>query len=234
MIKDLFNTINKIQSTCHHVIFLIDTNESFISLEKCISSLVEYTKMLDPITNKHGTRDDLNTYKRGSQIIHYILYTNELTPFIKHYDILSFDFITTSDHRSLYIDIDLALFIKYPLHQFITKTDRLVRINNPKYVTKYKAHLMKHMQQHDVFSRRQIIQTKINNNIISKLDIIELNGINESVPLGSLNAELSLKAVQESHPRYPTLVSAILHVQLWNCVRTKIKKIKSIEQEYQV
>ena len=149
--------------------------------------------MIDPITNIHGTRNEPNTYKGESQRIYYILYANWLTPFIKHCDILPFDFITTMDHRGLYIDIDLALFLKDPLHQFITNTDILLRINNRNRVTKYKAHLMQHMQHHDLFSRGHIIQTKINNNTISKLNSIKLNEIDESITLCSLNADLSLR-----------------------------------------
>ena len=56
------------------------------------------------------------------------------------------------------------------------------------------------MQQHDLFYRGYIIQTKINNNTISQLYIKELNGINESINIGCLNVEYSLKTVQASHP----------------------------------
>ena len=49
------------------------------------------------------------------------------------------------------------------------------------------------MQQRDLFNRGQIIQNKINNHTISQLDIKELNGIDESITLGCLSAERSLK-----------------------------------------
>ena len=82
--------------------------------------------MTDLITNKHKIRNEPTTYKGGNQRIDYVLCTNILTSFIKLYDILPFDFIITSDHRDLYIDIDLALFLKDPLHQFINNKDRLL------------------------------------------------------------------------------------------------------------
>ena len=153
MIKALTNAINKIKSICNQFILLIDANKSFNSSEKGISSLVEHTRMTNPVTNKHGTRNEPNKYKRGSQRIDYILCTHELTSFIKLYGILLFDFIKILDHRDLYIDIDLALFFKDPLQQFINNKDRLLRTSNPKCVTKYKSHLMKHMQQHNLFHR---------------------------------------------------------------------------------
>ena len=64
MIEDLITTINNIQSTNYQVILIIDANESFNSPEKGISSLVEHTRMTNPITNKHGTRNEPNKYKR--------------------------------------------------------------------------------------------------------------------------------------------------------------------------
>ena len=79
------------------------------------------------------------------------------------------------------------------------------------------------MLHHDLFNRGQIIQIKINNNTISHSDIKELNDIDEAITLGCLNAEQSLKKVRESHPWSPTLATAILFVQLWNCVKTKLK-----------
>ena len=180
--------------------------------------------MIDPIANKHGTSDEPNTHKSGSKIIDYIFCTNETTKFIRLYGILPFDFITTSDHRGLYIDIDLSLFLKDPLHQFITNNERLIRTNNPKCVTK-------HMQQYDLFNRGQIVQNKINEHTISQLDIKELNAIDASITLGCLNAEQSLKTVHASHPRYPTLATVILLVQFLNYVKTKLKQTQSTKAE---
>ena len=157
MIEDLITTINNIQSTSHQVILLIDANEAYNEAEKDISSLVEHTGMIDPIANKHGTRNEPNTHKSGSKRIYYIFCTNGLTPFIRLCGILPFDFITTSDHRALYIDIDLALFLKDSLHKCIPNNEQLLRTNNPKYVTKYKTHILKHILQHNLFNRGRII-----------------------------------------------------------------------------
>ena len=105
MIEDLITIINNIQSTNHQVILLIDANEAYNEAEKGISSLVEHTGMIDPIANKHGTRNEPNTHKSGSKRIDYIFCTNGLTPFIRLCGILPFDFITTSDHRALYLSL---------------------------------------------------------------------------------------------------------------------------------
>ena len=63
-----------------------------------------------------------------------------------------------------------------------------------------------------------------------------MNDIDNSITLGCLNTEQSLKTVQASHTRSPFLATAILRVQLWNYVKTKLKsnlidasRISSIE-----
>ena len=89
---------------------------------------------------------------------------------------------------------------------------------------------MKHLQQRDLFNREHIIQNKIKNHTISQLDIKELNDIDESITLGCLNADQSLKIVQASHPWSPTQATSILCVQLWNCVKTKLNKFNQRQQ----
>ena len=54
------------------------------------------------------------------------------------------------------------------------------------------------------------------------------NDIDASITLCCLNTEQSLQTVQASHPWSPTLAIAILLVQLWNYVKTKLKT-KSID-----
>ena len=63
----------------------------------------------------------------------------------------------------------------------------------------------------------------MNYHTISQLDIKELNDIDASITLDCLNVDQSLKTVQASHPWSPTLATAILLVQLWNCVNTRLK-----------
>ena len=73
---------------------------------------------------------------------------------------------------------------------------------------------MKHILQQDHFSRGDIIKSKINNNTISKLDMIAIDDIDKSITIYTLKSERSLKASQASHTWSPTLTSTILYVQL--------------------
>ena len=99
--------------------------------------------MSDPISNKNETNNEHNVYNRESQIIDYIFFTSGVTIFIRYCSILSFDMITTSNHRGLFLNIDLVITLKDPLYQHTTTTDRLFKINNPKCVHKYKTYPLK-------------------------------------------------------------------------------------------
>ena len=83
---------------------------------------------------------------------------------------------------------------------------------------------MKYVLQQDLFSKGNVIQSKINNKIISNLNIIAIHDIDKSIIICTLKAEQSLRTTQTSHLWYPTLDSTILQIHLWHCVRTKLKK----------
>ena len=71
---------------------------------------------------------------RDSERIDYIFGTSGPTTFIRHRGILPFDVITPSNHIGLFLDVDLTIFLKDFLHQYVTNTDILIRTNNPKCV----------------------------------------------------------------------------------------------------
>ena len=71
---------------------------------------------------------------------------------------------------------------------------------------------MKHSLQQDLFRKGNTIQSKINSNTISKQDVASINNIDESIIIGTIKVEQSLKIIQASHPWSPILASIILQV----------------------
>ena len=105
MINDLSVFITSLQTDTPQVILLIDANESIHSNSGEIKTLLVNTKMIDPIINMHGATDEPNICKRGSTRIDFILCTMSISRFIARSSILPFDYITTLDHRELYVYI---------------------------------------------------------------------------------------------------------------------------------
>ena len=87
--------------------------------------------MIDPITNMHGVADEPNKYKRGSTRIYFIFCTRGIAHFIARSGILPFEYITTTDRRGLYIDLQLQLNLKYPLRTINDISSRLLSTSNP-------------------------------------------------------------------------------------------------------
>ena len=137
IINDLSIFITSLQNETHQVLLLIDANEYIHSNLGGITTLIDKTKMIYPITNIHGTTDEPNKYKRGTARIYFILCTMGISRFITRSGILPFDFITTTDHRGLYIEIQLKLYLQDPLYTINDMTSILLSTSNLSGVTVY-------------------------------------------------------------------------------------------------
>ena len=114
MMKELISFIKKLREQKHEVILLIDANESITDSNSLIGKLLSQTQMCDPIFKQYGSKNEPNTHLRGSKRIDYILCTEHISQYISSSGIIPFDFVTTTDHRALFIDIYLNKCIKTP------------------------------------------------------------------------------------------------------------------------
>ena len=69
--------------------------------EKGTATLVSDCQLIDPITRIHGYIEELERYQRGSARIDFILYTLNISEFVPY------NMIVSSDHRGLFIDINI-------------------------------------------------------------------------------------------------------------------------------
>ena len=82
MIDDLTKYINKLIVDHHEFLLFIDANES-LTPDSRIAKLLRNTKMIDPITIRHGLRNIPNTHLSGSDIIDYCFCIDVIYTFIK-------------------------------------------------------------------------------------------------------------------------------------------------------
>ena len=106
--------IAKLTKLNHEVIIGIDAKESFTNNAGDIARLCKKCHLIDPISTKHGTTGEPNSYARGTERIDYFFYTSIIYNFIKKCGIFPFCSIITSDHRGLYIDIDITQYLRNP------------------------------------------------------------------------------------------------------------------------
>ena len=113
-IIDLQFFINSQRNLGTEIILNMDVNETANWKISTIIKLCRICKLCDPIAMKHGTATEPNTYSRGSSRIDFILCTKALLPFISYIGILPFGMFAFSDHRGLFIDINLYQFLRNP------------------------------------------------------------------------------------------------------------------------
>ena len=94
--------------------------------------------MCHPIFLQHGSKNEPNTYARGSKCIDFVFCISNISQFIIRSDILHFDSVTTTDHRALSIDIKLKEYIR-DSHQLINASNtRRLQLRFTKSVLAYK------------------------------------------------------------------------------------------------
>ena len=223
MIKELIRFIKKLQEQKHEVILLIDANESITDSNSLIGTLLSQTQMCDPIFNQHGSKNEPNTHIKGSKRIDYIFCTQHISKYIISSGILPFDFVTTTDHRALFIDIYLHKYLRNPTQEYQDPQTRRLLTTITKGVQKYKGYLFKYIKDNKLYERISILQTKLKDKSLTIKEMNNINNIDEMMTKGMLKAEQQIKIRGKLHPWSPTLTNAILELHIWKIIMSEIK-----------
>ena len=112
MVRGLICFINDLRKSIHEIILLLDDNETF-SYNKCIlAKLVQQTNITDSIFNKYDSSLKSITYKRDSQRIDFCFCTPHIEKYLIRCGITPFDLFTSTDHREIYLNINILLYLK--------------------------------------------------------------------------------------------------------------------------
>ena len=111
----------------------------------------------------HGTKGEPNTYARGSDRIDYFFCTKNIYKFILECGILPFFSIMTSDHRGLYLDVDIIQYLRNPFIDLAHTQNRLLSSTHSKKVFQYKKVLIEYISSRNAIEKVNEIHKKINN-----------------------------------------------------------------------
>ena len=161
MIKELISFIKKLRGKKHEVILLIDANESIIDNTSLIGKLLKQTQMCDPIFKQHGSKNEPNNHLRGSKRIDYTFCTQHISQYISSSGILSFDFVTTTDHHALFIDIYLNKYLKTSHQKYQDLQTRRLQSTFTKGAKQYKDYLFKYVKDHKIYEGISSIKKKL-------------------------------------------------------------------------
>ena len=106
----------------------------------------------------------------------------------------------TSDHRGLYLDIDIIQYLRNPFIDLAKNNNRLLSSTHPKKVSKYKEVLIKYISARKVTVKANAIQNKINNKSLNEYVMKEINNIDITFTQGALFSKDELKKDLRNSP----------------------------------
>ena len=157
---DLTQYIKELREANHSIILFIDANESRHGREGSIPTFLQATGLTDILYGKFATdtHQPPATYKRGTNCIDYAFVTPEVIPFIKACGYTAFDEVTPSDHRGIFLDIDLQSLLRCSPSPIESPDTRILSSTNPRNLRCYKAHLYKYLDDHNWYQRMHHIR----------------------------------------------------------------------------
>ena len=150
-LTELETTIKELQTNGHAIILMFDANEVLESS----GSFAEWVSRQD-LYDIHRHQPAPSTYIGSTnRRIDYMLGCNKIRAHVKASGTLSYIDGPQSDHRSLFIDVDLAGYLSYDAksNNHITPNARSLRTGNPELVEQYTKEMLRYYSCHHMVDR---------------------------------------------------------------------------------
>lgn len=216
VLQDLETSITKIRSESHSIIILMDANESALTYQSKIASWMNRLSLVDPLTTRHGHLDQPPSVFHGSARIDMILTTRDLAHYIVAIGSLPHDFLIPSDHRPLFLDIQLEEYLNGIPYDKISHSQRGIQSDNPKAVLKYQTILTSRLSassiEHDT---EYLVQQQLLNGSLSQHQIERAKSIDRNLLKLKLAAERKCRHITKT-PWSPKLYELKAKSFYWN------------------
>jgi hypothetical protein len=153
--KDLEVTLMGWRQDGYEIILLVDANEVVGKNPGGISSILGKTGLYDILQYKHSHEEDINTHVRGTKQINYIFGTDLIRNHCHSAGILPFGISYQSDHKALFVEINLEGLMKTKITLIETVMARNLMQATPKERTTFLERADIHFQYHNLYQRLQ-------------------------------------------------------------------------------
>lgn len=168
-IKDLDRQLEILQEQGNFILLCGDFNESMGDNHLGLDMLLNKYSLRDAVDYLHG-ESEVPTYSRGTRRLDYMFANPGLLPAIKRSGIPSFDHVYTSDHRAVFVDLDLSLLGATEV-SLVPPSMRSLHSNNTKHKSIYLDHLHSLLNEHRVFQRAQQLNVcSPNHRLVEQID----------------------------------------------------------------
>jgi exonuclease III len=143
----------------HYVILMLDANESIEESPSQISKFLQETNLIDIIPLFHALEGSINTHIRSKKDrrIDFIFASPPLVPLIQKCGYLPFHQALDSDHRAIFVDINLDNLKDKT--EFIA-SQRMIGTNEPSHIiSQYKTEVHRQFIEHNIPARAEALLT---------------------------------------------------------------------------
>jgi hypothetical protein len=217
--SDLQELILQLKRDKHEIIILMDANACLADPKNKFSQWVTELKLIDPLTARHGTERQPATFQGGKHRIDYVLTTVEIYKYITKAGILPMQSYYESDHRALYIDVDLASYLQGEPSLELSGELRHINGKNQRLISIYQETLEKFFKQSGFMSELSEFEENNANMKTLSLDMaIQLDKMDNALNDAKLAAELKCKR-RPSVPWSPKIKALNDELRYWKLWR---------------
>jgi hypothetical protein len=196
VLDNLSESIKQITAATSLVIVMMDANSTLSQKEGPLTRWLRQVHLIDPLTAKHGFEGQPRTFEQGSARIDYIFISPDLLEYVSRCGILPINDLIDSDHRAVYIDIDLGKFLKGQASASVTASIRGIQSGNPKAVERYQQLLEKSLDDNKIMGKMRALHTIHEHRPLTPSEIAEFLHLEQQITHAKLQAE---KAVERTH-----------------------------------
>lgn len=151
-ITDLMADLKQRRSNGETLLLVGDFNERLGDDPKLMASIATSFCLADPHSSSHGSASDVPTYIRGQKRLDYCLLDVPLLDHVTACGINLFNEIYHSDHRALFIDLSLRLFLRARLPPVSPADFRFISTRSPD-VSKFVNAVHDHLTHNNAFEQ---------------------------------------------------------------------------------
>jgi hypothetical protein len=170
--------------------------------------------LTNAITDVHSEQVP-NTHVRGSKQIDFALVTDVMRPCIKAISLLD-ESILKSDHRAIFLDLDLLLLFGASLERLERTQFRNLKLDDPRISDSYRKLLNKQFECHNIYDRVKNISERGKADDWSNEDELSYDTLDRDIKAAMLRAaENCTIRKQHDTPWAPSISKAIHSIRYW-------------------
>jgi hypothetical protein len=202
---------------------MMDANDSMQKSKSKLTAWIKKHELIDPHTYLYGNENQPATFIGGTVRIDYFLVSADLIPYVNKAGILPFTGYYESDHRALFIDIDLHRVLKGTPCNPINRDARTIDSKTSWKVKKYQEYVHQKCTETRLFERAKALE---DGSYTTKKDIHqELEEIDQELTNILLDAERICKAKQQ-YPWSPALRQCQNRIRYWKLWVRELTRFK--------